>query len=162
MSSPHPEEGRWDAAMLRALVEADAAAVDGDVPVGAVMVSPDGALIVGRNLREHDEDPTAHAEVVAIRAAAHHVGRWRLDGWTCVVTLEPCPMCAGALVNARIARVVFGCRDPKAGAVRSLYEITTDARLNHRLEVVEGVMAEACAERLKTFFAARRPRRPTG
>ena len=146
--------------MVRALAEADAAALAGDVPVGAVMVSPDGALVVGRNLREVDEDPTAHAEVVAIRAAARQVGRWRLDGWTCVVTLEPCAMCAGALVNARVARVVFGCRDPKAGAVRSLYEITTDVRLNHRLEVVEGLMAEACAERLKSFFAARRPRRP--
>jgi tRNA(adenine34) deaminase len=162
MSSAPPLDPRWDAAMTRALVEADAAAADGDVPVGAVMVSPDGALVVGRNLREVDEDPTAHAEVVAIRAAARKTGRWRLDGWTCVVTLEPCPMCAGALVNARIARVVFGCRDPKAGAVRSLFEITTDLRLNHRLEVVEGVMAEACAQRLKSFFAARRSPRAAG
>jgi tRNA(adenine34) deaminase len=142
--------------MRIALAEADAAALDGDVPVGAVMVGPRGELVPGRNLREKEEDPTAHAEVVAIRAAAKLVGRWRLDGWTCVVTLEPCPMCAGALVNARVTRLVYGCRDPKAGAVASLFRIAEDPRLNHRLEVVEGVEAEACAERLRAFFAARR------
>ena len=146
----------WDAAMLRALAEADRAAEQGDVPVGAVLVSADGAFFSAHNLREQQNDPTAHAEIVALRAAASHLGHWRLSGFTCVVTLEPCPMCAGALVNARVTRVVFGCRDPKAGAVRSLYEIATDPRLNHRLEVVEGVMAEAAAERLRTFFAARR------
>jgi tRNA(adenine34) deaminase len=160
----------WSTAMARALEEADAAAADGDVPVGAIMVPPFdvalkaeahliealGRAIPGRNLREKHEDPTAHAEIVALRGAAAVVGRWRLDGWTCVVTLEPCPMCAGALVNARVARVVFGCRDPKAGACRSLYEITSDPRLNHRLEIVEGVEREACAERLRAFFAARR------
>lgn len=142
--------------MARALEEADGAAAAGDVPVGAVMVSPDQELVVGRNLRERLEDPTAHAEIIALRAAAERVGRWRLDGWTCVVTLEPCPMCAGALVNARVSRVVFGCRDPKAGAVRSLYRIADDERLNHRLEVIEGVSSEACAERLRSFFLARR------
>jgi tRNA(adenine34) deaminase len=156
---------RWDEAMLRALAAADEAARDGDVPVGAVMIAPDGGassathapvMIVGRNLRERTQDPTAHAEIVAMRDAAKHVGRWRLDGWTCVVTLEPCPMCAGALVNARVARLVFGCRDPKAGAARTLYEIPTDLRLNHRLEVLEGVRAHECAERLKSFFAVRR------
>lgn len=149
----------WARAMELALEEADAAARDGDVPVGAVLVPPSLELFAaprGRNLREAVQDPTAHAEIVALRGAAELVRRWRLDGWTCVVTLEPCPMCAGALVNARVARVVFGCRDPKAGAVRSLFEITSDPRLNHRLEVVEGVLAEPCAERLKRFFAERR------
>lgn len=167
-----PARALWAPAMTLALAEADAAALDGDVPVGALMVPPFDAgegearlrealsrARPGRNLRERREDPTAHAEIVALRAAAELVGRWRLDGWTCVVTLEPCPMCAGALVNARVARVVFGCRDPKAGAVRSLYEITTDPRLNHRLEVVEGVLGDACAERLRAFFCARRKRR---
>jgi tRNA(adenine34) deaminase len=150
---------RWALAMELALEEADLAARDGDVPVGAVLVPPTLELervVRGRNLREARQDPTAHAEIVAMRAAAELGGRWRLDGWTCVVTLEPCPMCAGALVNARVARVVYGCRDPKAGAVGSLYAIPTDVRLNHRLDVVEGVLAEACADRLKSFFQERR------
>jgi tRNA(adenine34) deaminase len=142
--------------MLVALAEADAAALSGDVPVGAVMVGPGGELVLGRNLREVERDPTAHAEIVALRAAAKLVGHWRLDGWTCVVTLEPCPMCAGAMVNGRVSRLVYGCRDPKAGAARSLFSITNDARLNHRLEVIEGVEAEECARRLRDFFAARR------
>jgi tRNA(adenine34) deaminase len=147
----------WHDAMTIALEEADAAALAGDVPVGAVMVGPHGELVRGRNLRERHQDPTAHAEIAALRGAAELVGRWRLDGWTCVVTLEPCPMCAGALVNARVSRLVYGCRDPKAGAAASLFAITQDPRLNHRLEeVVEGVEAEACAERLRSFFAARR------
>lgn len=142
--------------MHAALAEADAAALDGDVPVGAILLGPAGEQVAGRNLRERDRDPTAHAEVVALRAAARRTGHWRLSGWTCVVTLEPCPMCAGALVNARVDRVVFGCRDPKAGASVSLFAITSDPRLNHRLEVIEGVEAEACALRLREFFAARR------
>ncbi len=142
--------------MRAALEEADAAALAGDVPVGAVLVGPGGELLRARNLREVEEDPTAHAEVVGLRAAARSIGRWRLDGWTCVVTLEPCAMCAGALVNARVARLVYGCADPKAGAVDSLYQIPTDPRLNHRLEVVSGVLADDCAARLKAFFAARR------
>jgi tRNA(adenine34) deaminase len=146
----------WSSAMQLALAEADAAAANGDVPVGAVMVGPSGELIGGRNLREVERDPTAHAEVVALRTAAKLVGHWRLDGWTCVVTLEPCPMCAGALVNGRVTRLVYGCRDPKAGAAASLFNITSDPRLNHRLEVIEGVEAEACAQRLRDFFAARR------
>jgi tRNA(adenine34) deaminase len=149
----------WAEAMARAIEEARAAAIDGDVPVGAVMVSPDGAIVTGRNLRERDADPTAHAEIVAIRAAGRAVGQWRLEGWTMVVTLEPCAMCAGALVNARVARVVFGCRDPKAGAVRSLYSIADDVRLNHRLEVIEGISADICAGELRAFFAVRRAKR---
>lgn len=143
-------------AMLHALAAADAAALAGDVPVGAVMVGPGGELVIGRNLREAEQDPTAHAEIVALREAARLNGHWRMSGWTCVVTLEPCPMCAGALVNARVDRLVYGCRDPKAGAVHTLFTIATDTRLNHRLEVVEGVEAEACAQRLRDFFAARR------
>lgn len=143
-------------AMRLALAEADAAALAGDVPVGCVFLGPEGQVVPGRNLREVEQDPTAHAEVVALRAAARINGHWRMSGWTCVVTLEPCPMCAGALVNARVDRLVYGCRDPKAGAVHTLYSIATDARLNHRLEVLDGVEAEACAQRLKDFFAARR------
>ncbi len=143
-------------AMQLALAEADAAAAAGDVPVGAVFVGPNGELVPGRNRREVEQDPTAHAEIVALRAAAKLNGHWRMTGWTCVVTLEPCPMCAGALVNARVDRVVYGCRDPKAGAVHSLFSLATDPRLNHRLEVLDGVEAEACAQRLKDFFAARR------
>lgn len=143
-------------AMTLALAEADAAALAGDVPVGAVMLGPNGEVVAARNLREAEQDPTAHAELVALRAAAKIVGRWRLDGWTMVVTLEPCPMCAGALVNGRVARLVYGCRDSKAGAAHSLYNITADPRLNHRLDVVEGVESEACAQRLREFFAKRR------
>lgn len=143
-------------AMLLALAEADAAALAGDVPVGAVMLGPAGQVVLGRNLREVEQDPTAHAEVVALRAAAKLNGHWRLTGWTCVVTLEPCPMCAGALVNARVDRLVYGCRDPKAGAVHSLFTLADDPRLNHRVEVIDGVAADACAQRLKDFFAARR------
>ncbi len=147
---------RDEEAMELALAEADAAARDGDVPVGAVFLGPGGEVVPGRNLREVEQDPTAHAEVVALRAAARRNGHWRMTGWTCVVTLEPCPMCAGALVNARVGRLVYGCRDPKAGAVHSLFAIGLDPRLNHRLEIVDGVAAEACAQRLKAFFAARR------
>jgi tRNA(adenine34) deaminase len=154
-----PTDSPWVGAMSRALDEARAAAAAGDVPVGAVIVSPAGAIVAGRNLREVDADPTAHAEIVAMRMAARGAGQWRLEGWTMVVTLEPCAMCAGALVNARVARIVFGCRDPKAGAVRTLYSIADDVRLNHRLEVVEGVLADACAAELRTFFAARRGKR---
>jgi tRNA(adenine34) deaminase len=143
-------------AMQLALAEADAAALAGDVPVGAVLLGPSGEVVRARNLREAEQDPTAHAEVVALRDAARLNGHWRLNGWTCIVTLEPCPMCAGALVNARVGRLVYGCRDPKAGAVHSLFAITSDARLNHRLEIIDGVEAEACAQRLKDFFVARR------
>lgn len=156
IDEPTAPQTPFRAAMLVALEEADAAAADGDVPVGAVMVGPAGELVRGRNLRERDRDPTAHAEVVGLRGAARLAGHWRLDGWTCVVTLEPCPMCAGALVNARVARLVYGCRDPKAGAAGSLFTIPSDSRLNHRMEVIEGVEAEACALRLRDFFAARR------
>ncbi len=130
--------------MRLALAEASAAAETGDVPVGA------------RNRREVDRDPTAHAEVVALREAARRLGSWRLHGATLFVTLEPCPMCAGALVNARIERVVYGCDDPKAGALRSLYTLGGDPRLNHRFLVTPGVLPEECGRLLSDFFAALR------
>jgi tRNA(adenine34) deaminase len=150
------DDERW---MRIALTEARLAAEHGDVPVGAVVVGPDGAeLSRGQNLREREGDPTAHAELVAIRAAARVTGHWRLESATLFVTLEPCAMCAGALVNARVARVVYGAPDPKAGAVSSLFEIGRDARLNHRFDVESGVLAEASAELLRAFFAALRAR----
>jgi tRNA(adenine34) deaminase len=148
------DDRRW---MLEALAEAARAAAAGEVPVGCVLVSPAGVeLARAHNLREALEDPTAHAEVLAMRAAAAALGTWRLEGVTAYVTLEPCVMCAGALVNARIGRVVYGCDDPKAGALASLYRVGEDARLNHRYPVVAGVEAEACAEVLRAFFRARR------
>ena len=146
--------------MTVALEEARAAAAVGDVPVGAVIVADDGKLIGrGRNRRELDRDPTAHAEIVSLREAAHALAMWRVEA-TMFVTQEPCPMCAGAVVNARIKRLVYGCLNPKAGAVTSLYAITTDARLNHRIEIVGGVLADACAALLQQFFAELR-RGPT-
>jgi len=145
--------------MHEALNEASQAGALGEVPVGAVIVA-DGRIIGrGGNRRESAKDPTAHAEVLAIRQAAEAVGGWRLVDTTLYVTQEPCPMCAGAIVNARIARVVFGCPNPKAGAVRSLYNLLEDPRLNHRCEVVSGVEAEACSKLLTQFFEQlRRPK----
>jgi tRNA(adenine34) deaminase len=142
-----------------ALAEADAAASEGEVPVGCVVVDAAGReLGRGRNARERLADPTAHAEMIAIRTAATLIGGWRLEGTTAYVTLEPCAMCAGALVLARVARVVYGCADPKAGAVTTLYPIGRDGRLNHRFEVVAGVLETECSERLRRFFAALRAR----
>jgi tRNA(adenine34) deaminase len=137
---------------------AEEAAAQGEVPVGAVVVV--GGVVVGRgfNLRETTGDPTAHAEVVALREAARTVGYWRVLDSTLYVTLEPCAMCAGALVNARVSRLVYGCTDPKAGAVESLFSIPSDVRLNHRVEVTGGVCAEASAELLRRFFRQRRGR----
>ena len=135
-----------------ALDEARAAAAAGDVPVGAVVIVDDRIVGRGRNRREVDRDPTAHAEIVALREAAAALGQWRVEG-TLVVTQEPCPMCAGALVNARIVRLVFGCPNPKAGAVTTLYQIASDPRLNHRIAITEGVRAAECAAVLQEFFA---------
>jgi len=127
------------------------------VPVGAVVLSPDGVVLgVGHNDREGGSDPTAHAEVLAVRAAAAALGTWRLSGCTLVVTLEPCTMCAGAIVLARLARVVYGAVDPKAGAAGSLFDLLRDRRLNHRPEVVAGVLAEECSALLRDFFEQRR------
>jgi tRNA(adenine34) deaminase len=138
--------------MREALAEAREAALAGDVPVGAVIVGPTGEVLSrGRNRRELDADPTAHAELDALRRAAAALGHWRVEG-TLYVTLEPCPMCAGALVNARVRRVVYGAADPKAGAVHSLYSIGLDPRLNHRFEVTTGVLAAECVEELRAFF----------
>jgi tRNA(adenine34) deaminase len=143
--------------MQVALGEARAALGHGDVPVGAVVVAADGIeLGRGRNRREQTGDPTAHAELEALRAAAHALGHWRLDGSTLVVTLEPCTMCAGALVQARVGRLVFGADDPKAGAVISLFDLVSDPRLPHRLEVRRGVLATDSAELLRDFFRDRR------
>lgn len=145
--------------MSLALEEGRLAALHGDVPVGAVVVGPDGAVLArGHNRREVDADPTAHAEIVAIREAARARGHWRLDGCTLFVTLEPCAMCAGALVNSRLSRLVFGASDPKAGAVTSLFEIGRDARLNHRFEVEAGLMTAEAVALLQGFFAALRAR----
>jgi tRNA(adenine34) deaminase len=139
--------------MAEAMAEAALAADAGEVPVGCVLVREGEIIARGHNLRERAQDPTAHAELVALRAAAARVYSWRLIGVTCYVTLEPCAMCAGALVNARVPRVVYGCDDPKAGAVRTLYTIGQDPRLNHRFEVSSGVLGEACSRQLSGFFA---------
>lgn len=147
----------WREPMLAALAEARAALATGDVPIGAVVLDPYGAVIgTGRNVREAQADPTGHAEVVALRAAALARGEWRLDGCTLVVTLEPCTMCAGAAVLARVERVVLGAWDPKAGAVGSLWDVVRDRRLNHRPEVVGGVLAEESAALLEDFFRVHR------
>lgn len=143
--------------MRAALAEARAALATGDVPIGAVVLGPDDAVLgTGRNVREAEADPTGHAEVVALRAAAASRGEWRLDGCTLVVTLEPCTMCAGAAVLSRVDRVVFGAYDQKAGAVGSLWDVVRDRRLNHRPEVVAGVLAEDSTALLDEFFVDRR------
>jgi tRNA(adenine34) deaminase len=148
----HPDT----AAMQQALVEASTAAAHGDVPVGAVVVIDGRVVASAHNERQRSNDPTAHAEILALRDAAHRVGSWRLTTATLVVTLEPCPMCAGALVAARVRRLVYGADDPKAGACGSLYNICADPRLNHELEVTPGVLAEQSSVLLREFFAERR------
>ena len=142
--------------MRLALQEARAASDDGDVPIGAVVVRAGRIIGRGHNQREKLNDPTAHAEMIALTAASAFVGSWRLEGCTLYVTLEPCPMCAGATVLARLERLVFGAVDPKAGACGSLYRIPTDERLNHQVEVTEGVLAEDCAVMLQQFFGRQR------
>ena len=144
-------------AMRAALVEAQAAAASGEVPIGAVVLDASGAVIAAaHNEREAGSDPTAHAEVVALRRAGAALGSWHLDGCTLVVTLEPCTMCAGALVLARVSRLVFGAWDPKAGAVGSLWDVVRDRRLNHRPEVTAGVSADECGSLIADFFEQRR------
>src|SRR3954470_6222850 len=148
-----------DEAMQLALAEAAAAADAGAVPVGALVLGPDGSVLARRhNERELQRDPVAHAELLAIQDAAAALGEWRLSGCTVVVTLEPCPMCAGALVAARVSRVVFGVTDPKAGACGALYNLCTGPRLNHEVEVVAGVQGDACSAQLSAFFAGVRGR----
>ena len=147
----------WFDPMTRALELAALAPRTGDVPIGAVVVDPAGAFVgEGVNVRERDGDPTGHAEVVALRAAADRLGGWRLSGCTLVVTLEPCTMCAGATVLARVDRLVFGAYDEKAGAAGSLWDVVRDRRLNHRPEVIGGVLAVESAAQLDAFFRAQR------
>jgi len=144
-------------AMLEALEVAETATVSGDVPVGAVIFNEEGLLVgVGHNLRERDHDPTAHAEIVAMREAANKNETWRLDGHTLVVTLEPCAMCAGAIAQSRMKTVVFGAWDEKAGAVGSVWDILRDPRAPHQVEVISGIMEAECAQLLKDFFKQQR------
>ncbi len=153
MGSPEMRE-EW---MRAALAEARKAAEEGEVPVGAIVVSPDGAVLSrARNSPVRSNDPTAHAEILALRAAAGKLGNYRLTGCRLVVTLEPCPMCAGAAVAARVAEIVYGAEDPKSGAVSTLYRIASDPRLNHRAQIVPGVLADECSALLKKFFRGRR------
>jgi tRNA(adenine34) deaminase len=148
---------RYEEWMRLALAEARLALDTDDIPVGAVVVSGDDTVLgAGHNAREALADPTGHAEIIALRAAAKSLGQWRLDGATLVVTLEPCTMCAGALVQARVARLVYSAADEKAGAVASLWDVVRDRRLNHRPEVVSGVLAEEAADQLRAFFRSRR------
>ena len=143
--------------MRAALDEAARTSSSGDVPVGAVVVDASGSVVgSGRNAREATGDPTAHAEMVALRSAAARLGTWRLEGCSLVVTLEPCTMCAGALVLARVSRLVYGAIDPKAGAVGSLWDVVRDRRLNHRPEVIGGVLEAECAAVLRAFFDGQR------
>jgi tRNA(adenine34) deaminase len=147
----------YDDAMRAALDQARLALDSDDVPIGAVVLDASGSVVGrGHNVRERDGDPTGHAEMLAVRRAATAVGEWRLDGCTLVVTLEPCTMCAGAVVLSRLERLVFGAYDPKAGAVGSLWDVVRDRRLNHRPEVVGGVLAEECTALLDDFFAHQR------
>lgn len=147
----------WLEHMNAALAQAREGAGRGEVPVGAVLVGPDGtAAAADHNRRESLQDPTAHAEILVLSAAARARGGWRLEGCTLVVTLEPCPMCAGAAVNARLERIVYGAPDPKAGAAWSLYNIPGDRRLNHRMEIVAGVLEDECRRVLEDFFRERR------
>ena len=160
MTPPGPTE--TDLAMMRrALDLADEASAMGETPVGAVVYETATGRVVGEgaNRRETDKDPSAHAEHIAILAGARAVGDWRLNHCTLCVTLEPCPMCAGLIVNARVGRVVFGADDPKGGAVRSLYTLLEDERLNHRCEVIPGVMADESGDRLRAFFRGLRARK---
>lgn len=148
---------RWDDAMRVALEAAQAAEQHGDVPIGAVVLDPAGEIIaVAGNERELHQDPAGHAEVVALRRAAAAVGEWRLEGCTMVVTLEPCTMCAGAIVSSRIGHLVFGAFDEKAGAVASLFDVVRDPRLNHQVRVTSGILAGECAVVLERFFRERR------
>ena len=146
----------FESLMREAIAQAHLAQAGGDVPIGAVVARGGEIIARGYNRRVADADPTAHAEMLAIRAAAAVVGDWRLTGCTLAVTLEPCCMCAGAIVQARIDRLVYGAADPKAGAVDTLYRICTDERLNHRVEVIGGVLAEECAAMLSDFFSRQR------
>jgi tRNA(adenine34) deaminase len=162
LSSPplaltHPDYLTHCAWMQRAIALATAAGQAGDVPVGALVIGPDGQLLAeAENRRERDHDPTAHAEILALRAAGLALGNWHLNGCTLYVTLEPCPMCAGALGLARLGQLVYGADDPKAGAVRTVLNLPDSAASNHRLTVISGILETACRQQLQDWFAARR------
>jgi tRNA(adenine34) deaminase len=157
--SSHPGVTADDIAMMeRAIVLAKKAAALDEVPVGAVVYRGREIIAEGYNLREKTQDPVAHAELLAISEAGRKLGEWRLNDCTLAVTLEPCPMCAGAMVNARLGRVIYGASDPKAGACRTLFHIPNDKRLNHDVKVIPGVLADRCAQLLKDFFKAKRER----
>ncbi|MEO1400167.1 MAG: tRNA adenosine(34) deaminase TadA [Cyanobacteria bacterium J06635_1] len=148
------EYRRW---MLRALVLAETAGTAGDVPVGAVVIDAEGQVLAeAANRRQRDQDPTAHAEVLALRAAGQKLGSWHLDQCTLYVTLEPCPMCAGAMINARLGQLVYGADDPKAGAVRSVLNLPDSAASNHRLSVVGGILGDVCQQQLQDWFMQHR------
>ena len=151
-------EERWMRAAYR---EAERARDLGEVPVGALVVFEEEVVGVGFNRRETDHDPVAHAEILAIRQAAEKLGRWRLTGCELFVTLEPCPMCAGAIVNSRLDRLIYGASDPRAGAAGTVFDLVRDDRLNHQVEVVHGVLREPCSQILSDFFAALRAKRRT-
>jgi tRNA(adenine34) deaminase len=144
--------------MRLAIAEARNALALDEVPIGCVVIHDPTGQVIGRgyNRRETDQDPTAHAEILALREAARHQTHWRLLDCTLVVTLEPCPMCAGAIINARVPRLIYGCHDPKAGAVRTLFQLCDDSRLNHRVDIVSGILADECAALLRNFFRAQR------
>ena len=142
--------------MRLAIEQAQIAEENGDVPIGAVIIHNNQIIAKAYNQREQLQDPTAHAEIIALTQAAAALENWHLNGCTIYVTLEPCPMCAGALVLSRMDRLVYGCDDPKTGAVKSLYNIVTDSRLNHRLEVTSGVLADECTKQLQDFFQKKR------
>jgi tRNA(adenine34) deaminase len=157
MDAPQQDDVAGDEAFMRmAYEEARAALAEDEVPIGAVVVRQGRVIASAHNQREQLRDPTAHAEMIAITQAAQAMGGWRLEGCTLYVTLEPCPMCAGAIVQARIPRLVYAAPDPKAGAVRTLYQLLSDTRLNHRAEVVAGVLLGPCSAILTQFFAAQR------
>ncbi len=156
MTERFEEDERW---MQVALQEAEVAAQKGEVPVGAVVVHQGDLVAKSHNLRELNKDPLAHAELLAIAEAAKHLNRWRLIGCTLYVTLEPCPMCAGAIVNSRLDRIVFGASDPRAGSCGSIFNIVEDERLNHRPEVTRGILQPRCSEILSNFFRDLRARR---
>jgi tRNA(adenine34) deaminase len=158
MASPDPEDRSQidQHFMMLALAEAAAAAIEDEVPIGAVIVHEGQVLAAAHNQREQLRDPTAHAEMIAITQAATALDSWRLENCTLYVTLEPCPMCAGAIVQSRVKRVVYGADDPKAGAVKTLYQLLEDTRLNHRAEVTAGVLAEECGRVLSEFFQQKR------
>ena len=152
-TAPDPEDERF---MRRAIAEAERALGHDDVPIGAVVLHGGEVVGAGHNERELRQDPTAHAEIIALRAAAHALGSWRVLDSTLYVTVEPCAMCMGAALHARVARLVYGCADPKAGAAGSVLDVLSEPRLNHRPEVTGGVLARECATLLTDFFAARR------